>query len=73
LRLLAPASCVVRVEVFDVQGRSIRTLYDGTAGSSGVRLSWDGTTDHGDRAHAGLYWIRAQSGAVTRESRLILI
>ena len=48
------------VEIFDVRGRLLRTLEQGTyeAGGSERALSWDLTTDTGRQVAAGVYTVR---------------
>jgi hypothetical protein len=59
------------VAVYDVQGRLVRTLLDGAAGGSRTMLTWDGRDAAGRRADAGIYFVRASAGGVTRVQRLV--
>ena len=54
----APAP--VRVAVFDVLGRLVRTLWDGPAAPGACSLVWDGRNDAGMRVAAGTYMARVQ-------------
>ena len=68
----APPLLAARVGVYDAQGRFIRTLADGvTAGSH--TLSWDGRDASGRRVGAGIFFVRASAGGVTRVQRLVRI
>jgi len=52
----------VRLDVFDVQGRRVRTILDEDV-APGVRtLTWDGRTPNGSAAPAGIYFVRLQGG-----------
>jgi len=54
-----PALGPVRVEIYDVQGRLVRRLLDGTPGATSVaRLRWDGRDQQGRRLSSGRYWAR---------------
>ena len=54
-----PALGPVRVEIYDVQGRLVRRLLDGTPGAASVaRLRWDGRDQQGRRLSSGRYWAR---------------
>jgi len=50
----------VRVNVFDVHGRRVRTLLDGEASSGEHALVWDGKSLGGTEAPAGIYFVRLE-------------
>ena len=54
LRFDLPRASAVRFEVFDVQGRRVATLANETRLAGHHTLGWDGTTDRGARAEAGV-------------------
>jgi hypothetical protein len=65
----------VRVQVYDVSGRLVRTLVDGTRDAGRYEMAWDGKDREGSRTAAGVYFARAQVGrevAVRRFVRLTL-
>lgn len=49
------------IRVYDVQGRSVRTLLDGYSPASG-EASWDGKADNGARMNRGVYFARVSAG-----------
>ncbi|MBE0642745.1 MAG: hypothetical protein IH600_01565 [Bacteroidetes bacterium] len=53
----APKPCVVRVAVFDMQGRRVRIITWDEQVSETKAYSWDGTDDTGRRLVAGEYFI----------------
>ncbi|MHB8079136.1 MAG: carboxypeptidase regulatory-like domain-containing protein, partial [Candidatus Krumholzibacteriia bacterium] len=59
----------LRVTVYDLRGRAIRTLWNGPAAAAGT-LGWDGTDDAARRAASGVYLVRLRdargAGAVVR-------
>jgi hypothetical protein len=60
----------VKIGVFDVAGRRVRTLVEGVQ-EPGVRTaSWDGRDDNGARREAGVYLIRIET-AGARETRTV--
>ncbi|TMQ54693.1 MAG: choice-of-anchor B family protein [Candidatus Eisenbacteria bacterium] len=63
----------VRADVFDVQGRLVRTIQDGTLTAGLHVLSWDGSIVGGSRGPAGSYWVRISSEGVTTSSRLVVL
>ncbi len=59
-----------RVEVFDLAGRSIRSLVAGSLEPGTHRWTWDGRTNQGERVRAGIYLIRATVGDRTLSRRI---
>ena len=52
----------VRLDVFDVQGRRVRTMLDEDV-APGVRtLTWDGRAPNGSAVPAGIYFVRLKGG-----------
>jgi hypothetical protein len=51
------------LEVFDMAGRRVATLANGTFAAGPQRAAWDGRTESGEVAAAGLYWARLTQGA----------
>ncbi|MBI1799753.1 MAG: hypothetical protein HYR73_08710 [Candidatus Eisenbacteria bacterium] len=56
--LATPAS--VRLTLYDVRGREVRTLADRTFGAGAAALDWDGRAGDGSRAGPGIYWARLE-------------
>ena len=50
----------VRLEIFDVSGRLLRTVYSGVAAAGEHAVDWDGRTDSGAAVHNGVYPYRLQ-------------
>jgi hypothetical protein len=63
----------VQIKVMDVTGRVVRHLVDATRLPGAHQLSWDGRTDEGARAPAGIYFVRmvAPDRVVVRNVALI--
>ena len=51
---------LVRLAVFDVRGRHVRTLFDAQAPAGETRLAWDGRDERGATVSSGIYFIRLQ-------------
>ena len=63
----------VRVGIYSVGGRLVRSLNDRPL-EPGVRsLTWDGLTDRGTTAAAGVYFCRLRSALGVDSRRLVLI
>ncbi len=63
----------VRLRVFDVAGRLVRTLCDGAVLEPGNRqVEWDGRNNAGASLRAGLYFCRLETAATSRTMRVVL-
>ena len=61
----------VRIAIHDLAGRRIAEVFEGTAPAGGVRVRWEGRTDSGADAPAGLYFVRAEVGGRIITRRLV--
>lgn len=63
----------VRVEVFDVTGRLVRRIPSRTLGAGRHHVAWDGRTDGGGAAPAGVYFVHVDDRVgATRASTVLL-
>jgi len=63
----------VSLQVFDLQGRVVRTLLDRDAAVGSFETEWDGRDDQGLRAGRGIYFVRlAARGQVTASRKVTL-
>jgi hypothetical protein len=60
-----------RLEVFDFQGRRIRTLVDGRAATVPHVSYWDGRDERGHATPAGLYFVRLSYGNRVTSRRVV--
>jgi len=68
-----PVESSVRLEVFDAQGRLVRTLAGGTYPAGAHAIEWDRRGDDGRRAGAGVYLYRIQAGAFRDQKKMTLL
>jgi len=66
-----PKAGSARVEVLDLQGRSVATVFEGQVEAGTRVLMWDGRESRGQEAGAGVYFLRVTSGGQTATTRLI--
>ncbi|GIV60712.1 MAG: hypothetical protein KatS3mg043_1801 [Rhodothermaceae bacterium] len=62
----------VRLTVYDLLGRTVRTLVDGFRPAGRHRASWDGRNEAGDAVAGGVYLYRLEAGGHT-EGRLMTL
>lgn len=63
----------VRVQIFDLAGRLVRTLVDRELPAGAAAVAWDARDDAGARAPAGLYLVRVRALDVEKTLRLVRI
>lgn len=68
-----PEAAPVRVQVFDLSGRLLRTLADGPREAGTDELRWDLSDASGQRVNAGIYLLRAQLGTQTWTRRISVV
>jgi hypothetical protein len=64
---------VVRLELLDVSGRRIRTVFEGNAGAGRHAVFWDGRDASGVPVASGVYFVRLKAGGATGGTRLSLV
>jgi hypothetical protein len=60
-------------DVFDARGRRVRSLHEGTMEEGPHTLRWDGSAESGERAAAGVYWIRVAAQGVRKTVKLVVV
>ncbi len=63
----------VRIGVYDLAGRPVRTLVDRLYEAGVHSVSWDGRDDCGGRAASGVYFYRMNSGSFTEMRKMVLL
>ncbi len=64
---------VVRLEIYDITGRIVRRLVDGTVPAGTTSVVWDGRDRSGRPAQSGVYFSRLRVENQSRTGKLILI
>ncbi|MBM3308391.1 MAG: T9SS type A sorting domain-containing protein, partial [Candidatus Eisenbacteria bacterium] len=72
-RFALPQACPVRLVVYDLAGRRVRTLVDGPVPAGLQTATWDGRTDRGERAASGVYFCRLETGAGELSRKVVLL
>jgi len=73
IRFALSAAAPVRITVFDVAGRCVRNLHEGSAAAGAHELIWDGRAESGARVAPGIYFLRLDSPAGTQQQKLARI
>ncbi len=73
IRYFLPADMRVRLEVFDILGRSIITLVDEQQSGGLHSVSWDGKNSEGVPATSGIYFYRLTTGESITARRMVYL
>jgi hypothetical protein len=65
-------SAQVRIDVYDVAGRKVRSLFEGAVQPGPQRFDWNGRNDAGGTAASGLYLARVTVDGDTRSVKMTL-
>ncbi len=63
----------IRLRVYDIGGRLIRTLVDGEAPRNSCDVVWDGKAEGGHRVGAGVYFVRLEAGGEVRTQKIAVV
>ena len=69
--LAAPSS--VRLVVYDVRGRLVKTMVSGAQSAGEHSVMWDGVDEQGRQVASGVYFARFEAGAVVQTQRMVLL
>ncbi len=73
IRFELPEAARASLQVYDVGGRLVRTLLDGPVSAGSHMASWDGLTEAGTPAPAGIYYCRLSAADRSTSARLVLV
>lgn len=63
----------VLITVFDMLGRSVKTLFNGNQTAGSYQVYWNGVDENGVTASTGTYIIRMQTESVTHIQKVMFI
>jgi len=63
----------VRARIYGLDGRLVRTIYDGDLGPGAARVPWDGKGDGGGHLANGVYFLRVEAGTQAWSGRVVLL
>jgi len=63
----------VRLELFDLAGRRVRTLAEGSRPAGTHVEAWDGRNERGTSVGAGIYFLRLVTPASTHHARVVVV
>ena len=73
IRYDVPDNGLVRIIIYDLTGRKIRTLVDGISTPGRYAITWNGTDDFGQSVSSGMYFYRMKSTDFQSVKKLMLL
>ena len=67
-----PQADNVRIEIFNVMGQKVRTLYSGALAAGYHAVTWQGLDDRGARVPSGTYIYKLSTGTTTIAKKMLL-
>jgi histidinol-phosphate aminotransferase len=73
IKVLLPMIAALKLEIFDIRGRVVKTLVNGTMGAGEHSFVWNGTNQSGHPVSSGSYFYRLTSGdnVITKKTLLL--
>jgi hypothetical protein len=64
----------VSIRVYDMQGRLVKTILDGTPRQAGIHtVTWDARNDGGQSVASGVYICRMEAGHIQLSVKMVLL
>lgn len=73
LHLESDTAGPAQVDIIDIRGRVLRSLWSGVLPAGKRDLLWDGRDDAGRGVPSGVYWARLRQGGAARTDRMTLV
>ncbi|MBK7141035.1 MAG: T9SS type A sorting domain-containing protein [bacterium] len=68
-----PRASNVKIELYDITGRLVRTLTDGSMSAGTHKVSFDGRSSSGNQLASGVYFYRLQANDFTATKKMLLM
>jgi hypothetical protein len=68
-----PASTPIEINIYNLLGQKVRTLFKGSVAAGPGRVVWDGTNNLGEPLQSGIYFYQLSTPQATTSSKLLLI
>ena len=68
-----PQAALVRMTIYDLLGRQVRTLLNQTQDAGFKSVIWNATNDYGKPVSAGVYLYKIQAGEFVQTRKMVLL
>ncbi len=73
IRFDVPETADATLMIYDITGRLVRTLYDGTLNAGRYTFAWDSKDDHGAPVSTGVYLYRLNTTHYSASQKMLLV
>ena len=73
IRYDLPKNELVNISVYDMKGRMVKTLVNGSQNTGHNSVKWNGTNDKNEQVAAGLYIYTLQVGEFRQTKKMVLL
>jgi hypothetical protein len=73
ITFVVPTARDARVTIYDVEGRRVKTLFNGRASGGVNNLTWDATNDNGEKVGSGVYYYMLVAGNHRETRKMVLL
>ena len=73
IRFQLPVRCDVQLSVFDVTGREIKSLVNGTMDAGTYSVVWRGEDNMGRPLASGVYIVKVHAGSFIKTQKAVLL
>jgi len=67
-----PRDTWVRITIYNILGRKVRTLFDEYQSGGGKRIVWDSKNDEGHEVASGIYFYQIKAGEFTQSKKMVI-
>jgi hypothetical protein len=73
IRYQLPQTADVRIDVFNIAGRLVKTIVDERQEAGYKEVAWDGRNEAGEKVASGVYMYRMEAGDYTSKRTMVLL
>jgi hypothetical protein len=66
-------NCLVNITIYDMMGRVVKTLLNGSQTAGYKSIQWNATNDRNEPVSAGLYLYTIQAGEFKQTKKMVLL
>jgi hypothetical protein len=69
----APKATGLSIDIYDVNGRLVQTVYSGQVDAGTHQVTWDGRDSSGSKVARGVYFCRMNAGEFAATEKLVIL